>query len=164
MTITKNYITLLGLTDDRRKVVLADNRGNKEGASNNGFVLIVNATGFTMMNLTLVNYCNLDYEYPGDPSKNLKMRSAVITQAVALQAQGDKHVYSHVAVLSRLLDTTFIRTTRSYFTHVYIRKAPTISSAAVRLAFGRTPKFISPPATASCLLPRESPTPQHPCL
>jgi hypothetical protein len=119
MTITKNYITLLGLTDDRRKVVLADNRGNKEGASNNGYILMVNATGFTMMNLTLVNYCNLDYEYPGAPSKNLKMRSPVITQAVALQADGDKHVYSHVALLSRL-DTTFIRTTRSYFTHVYI--------------------------------------------
>jgi hypothetical protein len=119
MTISKNYITLLGLTDDRRKVVLADNRGNKEGASNNGYILMVNATGFTMMNLTLVNYCNLDYEYPGDPSKNLKMRSPVITQAVALQADGDKHIYSHIALLSRL-DTTFIRTTRSYFTHVYI--------------------------------------------
>jgi len=119
MTITKNYITLLGLTDDRRKVVLADNRGNKEGASNNGYILMVNATGFSMINLTLVNYCNLDYEYPGDPSKNLKMRSPVITQAVALDAQGDKHVYSHVALLGRL-DTTFIRTTRSYFTHVFI--------------------------------------------
>ncbi|HEY1649508.1 MAG TPA: pectinesterase family protein [Terracidiphilus sp.] len=119
MTITKNYITLLGLTRDRRNVVLADNRGNKEGASNNGYVLIVNATGFTMMNLTLVNYCNMDYEYPGDPSKNLKMRSPVITQAVALQADGDKHVYSHVAFLSRL-DTLFIRTTRSYFTNVYV--------------------------------------------
>jgi hypothetical protein len=119
MTISKNYITLLGLTDDRRKVVLADNRGNKEGASNNGYIMMVNATGFSMINLTLVNYCNLDYEYPGDPSKNLKMRSPVITQAVALQADGDKHVYSHVALLGRL-DTTFIRTTRSYFTHVYI--------------------------------------------
>ena len=119
MTITKNYITLLGLTDDRRKVVLADNRGNKEGASNNGYILMVNATGFTMMNLTLVNYCNLDYEYPGDPSKNLKMRSPVITQAVALQADGDKHIYSHVALLGRL-DTLFIRTMRSYFSNVYV--------------------------------------------
>lgn len=119
MTITKNYITLLGLTGDRRNVVLADNRGNKEGASNNGYILMVNATGFTMMNLTLVNYCNLDYEYPGDPSKDLHMRSPVITQAVALDAQGDKHVYSHVAFLGRL-DTTFIRTTRSYFTNVFI--------------------------------------------
>ena len=85
MQITKNYITILGLTDDRRKVVLADNRGNKEGANNNGYIFDINATGFTMMNLTVVDYCNLDYEYPGDPSKNLKMRSPVITQAVAMQ-------------------------------------------------------------------------------
>jgi pectin methylesterase-like acyl-CoA thioesterase len=83
LSITKNYITLLGLTDDRRKVVLADNRGNKEGATNNGYILDVNADGFSMINLTVVNYCNLDYEYPGDASKNLKMRSPVITQAVA---------------------------------------------------------------------------------
>ena len=72
-----------------------------------------------MMNLTVVNYANLDYEYPGDPSRNLKKRSDVITQAVAIQMQGDKHVYSHVAFLSRL-DTTFIRTTRSYFSNVFI--------------------------------------------
>ncbi len=119
MTITKDYITILGLTDDRRNVVLADNRGNKEGASNNGYIFMVNNIGFTMMNLTVVNYCNLDYEYPGDPSRNLRMRSPVITQAVALQADGDKHIYSHVAFLSRL-DTLFIRTTRSYFTNVYV--------------------------------------------
>jgi hypothetical protein len=119
LQVTKNYITILGLTDDRRKVVLADNRGNKEGATNNGYIFDINATGFTMMNLTVVNYANLDYEYPGDPSKDLKKRSDVITQAVAIQMQGDKHVYSHVAFLSRL-DTTFIRTTRSYFTNVFI--------------------------------------------
>jgi hypothetical protein len=119
LQVTKNYITIVGLTDDRRKVVLADNRGNKEGATNNGYIFDINATGFTMMNLTVVNYANLDYEYPGDPSKNLKKRSDVITQAVAIQMQGDKHVYSHVAFLSRL-DTTFIRTTRSYFTNVFI--------------------------------------------
>lgn len=119
LQITKNYITILGLTDDRRKVVLADNRGNKEGATNNGYIFDINATGFTMMNLTVVNYANLDYEYPGDPTKNLHKRSDVITQAVAIQMQGDKHVYSHVAFLSRL-DTTFIRTTRSYFTNVFI--------------------------------------------
>jgi len=119
LTITKNYITLLGLTDDRRKVVIADNRGNKEGANNNGFVLIVNATGFTAMNLSVVNFANMDYEYPGDSSKNLKMRSPIITQAVAVQAQGDKHIYSHVAILSRL-DTMFIQTARSYFTNAYV--------------------------------------------
>ena len=119
LTIAKNYITLLGLTNDHRNVVLADNRGNQQGASNNGFLFIVNATGFTVVNLTILNYCNVDYEYPGDPRKNLAKRSDVITQAVALQASGDKHVYDHVALLGKL-DTTFIQTTRAYFKNVYI--------------------------------------------
>ena len=119
LNITKSYITLLGLTNNRRSVVLADNRGNAQGASDNGYVIIVNATGFTARNLTILNYCNVDYEYPGDPVKNLSKRSDVITQAVALQASGDKHVYDNVALLSRL-DTMFLQTTRSYFKGVFI--------------------------------------------
>ena len=47
------------------------------------------------------------------------MRNPTITQAVALQAAGDKHVYENVALLSRL-DTMFLRTTRSFFKNVYI--------------------------------------------
>jgi len=119
MTIRKDYITLLGLTNNRRSVVVADNRGLMQGADDNGYILVVNATGFTVKNLTILNYCNTDYEYPGDPSKNLARRSDVITQAVALQASGDKHVYENVALLSRL-DTMFLMTTRSYFKNVYI--------------------------------------------
>lgn len=119
LVITKANITLMGLTRDRRSVVIADNRGNKQGAANNGFTMMVDADGFTMINLTILNYCNLDYDYPGDPSKSLKKRSDVITQAVAIQMQGDRHVYSHVAILSRL-DTLFNRTKRSYFTHAYL--------------------------------------------
>ncbi len=119
MTLNKNWITLLGLTNNRRTVVLADNRGHAEGAADNGYILNVNCTGFTARNLTILNYCNCDYEYPGDPAKNLKMRNPTITQAVALQAAGDKHVYENVALLSRL-DTMFLQTTRSYFKNVYI--------------------------------------------
>jgi hypothetical protein len=119
LNITKSYITLLGLTNNRRAVVLADNRGNAQGASDNGYVIVVNATGFTARNLTILNYCNVDYDYPGDPVKNLSKRSDVITQAVALQASGDKHVYDNVALLSRL-DTMFLQTTRSYYKSVFI--------------------------------------------
>jgi hypothetical protein len=119
MVINKNWITFFGLTNDRRSVVLADNRGLSEGSGDNGYILMVNCTGFCLKNLTVLNYCNCDYDYPGDARKNLKMRNPTITQAVALQAQGDKHVYENVALLSRL-DTMFLRTTRSYFKNVYI--------------------------------------------
>lgn len=124
LSITKNYITLLGLTNDHRNVVLAGNLGNEEGAGSatdtyNGYVIVVNATGFTAINLTILNYCNVNYEYPGDSSKNLTERSSVITQAVALQTSGDQHIFDHVALLSRL-DTTFIGSSRAYFNSVYI--------------------------------------------
>ncbi len=119
LSITKDYITLLGLSNNRRAVVLADNRGLMQGASDDGYIIDVNATGFTAKNLTIINYCNADYEYPGDPTKNLHKRSDVITQGVALQSSGDKHVYENVALLGRL-DTMFLRTTRSYFKNVYI--------------------------------------------
>lgn len=124
LMITKNFITLLGLTNDHRNVVLAGNLGNKEGAgsdtsSYNGYVIIVSATGFTAVNLTILNYCNMNYEYPGNPALNLTMRSPTITQAVAFQLSGDKEILDHVALLSRL-DTTFIQSTRAYFNSVYI--------------------------------------------
>ena len=119
LTITKNYITLLGLTDDRRKVVFADDRGHLQGAKDNGYMFTVNATGFSAINVTFVNYCNMDYEYPGDPTKNLKRRTAYDSQAVSMQMRGDKHVFSHVAFLSRH-DTIYLQTLRSYFTNVYV--------------------------------------------
>src|ERR1700742_2787037 len=46
MLIEKNWITFLGLTNNRRSVVLADNRGLSEGSSDDGFMLMVNCTGF----------------------------------------------------------------------------------------------------------------------
>jgi hypothetical protein len=124
LTISKNFITLLGITNNRRSVVLADNRGNQAGAGsattgNDGYVIVVNATGFTAQNLTFLNYCNVDYEYPGDSSKNLSKRTPVETQAVAIQTSGDRHSFINVAFLSRL-DTTFIGSTRGYFSNVYI--------------------------------------------
>jgi hypothetical protein len=119
MSIKKDWITFLGLTNNRRSVVLADDRGLSEGSSDDGFMLDVKCTGFCCRNLTLLNFTNVDYEYPGDASKNLKKRNATITEAVALQAQGDKHVYENIALLGRL-DTMFLRTKRSYFKNVYI--------------------------------------------
>jgi hypothetical protein len=70
----------MGLTNDYRNVVLAGNLGNQEGAGSpsagyNGYVMIVNATGFTAVNLTILNYCNLNYEYPGNAALDLTERS-----------------------------------------------------------------------------------------
>ncbi len=127
LTISKNYITLLGLTDDQRNVVIYGDEGNKEGAgtdsqSYNGEVITVSATGFTAKNLTIGNFCNVNYEYPGGPgvpAQTVPERSPTVTQAVAIQTSGDKHVFEHVSILSKL-DTSFIGSTRAYFDYVYM--------------------------------------------
>ena len=46
MEVEKDWITFLGLTNNRRAVVLADNRGLSEGSSDDGYMLRVNCTGF----------------------------------------------------------------------------------------------------------------------
>ena len=35
LSITKDYLTFVGLSDDPNDVVIADNRGNNQGASGN---------------------------------------------------------------------------------------------------------------------------------
>src|SRR5262249_31626966 len=57
LSILKNYITLVGLTNDHRNVVIADNRGHQQGASTDGQIVVVDAIGFTAINLTFLNYC-----------------------------------------------------------------------------------------------------------
>ena len=86
LSITKNYLTLIGLTNNRRSVVLADNRGNAQGATDNGYVIVVNATGFTARNLTILNYCNAITNIPAIRPRIFKTLGCHHA-AVALQAR-----------------------------------------------------------------------------
>ena len=142
LRITKNYITFLGLTNNRRSVVLADNRGLQQGAEDNGYILDVDAVGFSMKNLTVINFCNTDYEYPGDSSKNLKKRSDVITQAVALQASGDKHLYENVALLSRSIRCSSAPRDRT--SGMCTSRGPMTGWAAGKSACGKIPRWFTP--------------------
>ena len=92
LSITKDYLTLLGLTNDRRAVVLADNRGLMQGSDDDGYIIDVNADGFTAKNLTIINYCNADYEYPGDPGKNLKKAGEAIVVPAVVRAPARRAV------------------------------------------------------------------------
>jgi len=133
--ITKNYITL-SAHKQPRAVVLADNRGNRMGGDGSAVAAqrlrrLYRRHRFHRAQPHVLNYCNVDYEYPA--IRRRISRSAPHQQAVALTPR-DKHVYDNVAFCSAL-DTTFIRCTRSYFKDVFI-EAPTISSAAGRSVTG----------------------------
>ena len=96
--------------------------------------------GFTAVNLTILNYCNVNCEYPGDSSKNLTERSSVITQA-ATQTSGDRHIFGYVALLSKL-DTASIGSSRN-------RGLSISSICSVLMALRNNSKWKSLPITVN---------------
>ncbi len=120
--IYKDYITLIGLSDSADDVVIADNRGLNAGASSNYYSSTVasNCTGLTMKNITVLNYCNLNYTYTADTSKNLTKRTSTETQAFAYFGDGDKHYYYNCKFVS-LLDTSYNGAKRSLYDNCYVQ-------------------------------------------
>ncbi len=121
LVINKNYLTIIGDSDNAEDVVLADNRGNNQGASGNANSASVmsNCTGLTMKNISIYNYCNMDVPFEKDPSQALKRRSDVETQAFAYIGMGDKHIYENCHFMS-ILDTMSCDA-RSYFKNCYVQ-------------------------------------------
>lgn len=120
--IYKDYITFVGLSDNPNDVVIADNRGLNAGASSNynSSTVAANCTGLTMQNITILNYCNIDYTYNLDSSKNLTKRTSTETQAFAFSGDGDKHLFDNCRFVS-LLDTSWNGAARSLYNNCYVQ-------------------------------------------
>jgi len=97
-----NYLTLSGLTENPRNVVLASNRGQMEGAVGNFTMFLFDGDNLSVNNLTMGNYCNVDLDYPLFPSLNRKMRMPAITQAQLAFCTGDRIQAHNVHFISRL--------------------------------------------------------------
>ena len=149
MQVTKNYITFLGLTDDRRKVVLADNRWQQGGRDQQRLHLCRQRQRLHHDEPhRVVDYCNLDYEYPGDPRRTSKCARRSSRRRVVIQMPGDKHVYSHVAFLSRLDTTVLSHHAGLLHQRLHRGHRRLYRPAAERSASSRTPRFTSQPAAA----------------
>ena len=122
LSITKDYLTFVGLSDDPNDVVIADNRGNNQGASGNynSATVVSNCTGLTLKNISIYNYCNVDVPYAKDPSQALTKRSDLETQAFAYFGGGDKHFYDNCQFIS-ILDTFENDVKRGYYKNCYIQ-------------------------------------------
>lgn len=64
-----NYLSLIGLSEHPEDVVIAANKGQSHGCIGNYTMLHFEGDGLYLENLTIGNYCNVDLEYPLDPSK-----------------------------------------------------------------------------------------------
>ena len=122
LSITKDYITLIGDSDNPADVVLADNRGNNQGASGNynSATVVSNCTGLTLKNISIYNYCNVDIPFEKDPSQALTKRSDLETQAFAYFGAGDRHYYENCQFIS-ILDTFENDVKRGYYKDCYIQ-------------------------------------------
>lgn len=97
-----NELHLTGLTDNPAQVVIAGNRGQSNGANGNYTMFHFSGEELTMENLTLGNYCNVDLDYPWQPSLSRKKRTSAITQAQLATFSGDRFFARNCSFISRL--------------------------------------------------------------
>lgn len=97
-----SYLSLIGLSEHPEDVVIAANKGQSHGCIGNYTMLHFEGDGLYLENLTIGNYCNVDLEYPLDPSKNRPKRCKAVTQAQLGDVVGDRFHAKNCRFVSRL--------------------------------------------------------------
>ena len=120
MVIRCQNLHLVGLTEDPRHVVLASQRGQTQGADGNFTMFDFHGDGLHVSHLTMGNYCNVDLEFPLQPSLGRKKRSGAITQAHVAYCHGDRVVASNVRFISRLNMNPLNGARRILFDHCHM--------------------------------------------
>ena len=95
-------LRLIGMGSRPEDVVLASQRGQRQGAVGNFTMFDIWCGCLTVEKLTMGNYCNVDLVYPKNPKLNRPRRSDAITQAHVGYVHGDSLVAKKVRFISRL--------------------------------------------------------------
>lgn len=120
LVIRCDALHLTGLTDDPRNVVICAARGHTQGAWGNFTMLDITGDDFMAENLTLGNFCNVDLEFPLDPSLSRRKRNKAITQAHVAYLHGDRAVARNVRFISRLNMNPLNGARRILFDHCHM--------------------------------------------
>ena len=106
----------IGLTEDKRNVVIAFNYGHNVGY-NNGNPTCFNIKGdnFGIENLTIGGYCNVDLVYNLNHTFDHVKRSTDVTQCQLGTYDGDKLYCNNVSFISRLNMMPFISSKRALY-------------------------------------------------
>ncbi len=115
LEITCNWLKFKGLSDNPSDVVLASNRGQTMGAKGNFTMLLITGDGTSAENVTFGNYCNIDLEYPLNPTLNRPKRGSAIVQAQLVFTYGDKIFARNTHFVSRLNLCPFVGGLRTLF-------------------------------------------------
>lgn len=113
-------LNIIGLAENPEDVVFAVNRGQTQGAVGNFTIFKFRGKQLSTENITYGNYCNLDLEYPRDPSQNRAKRKDAIVQAQIGICEGTEKLVAHnCRFLSRLNLCPFIGARRTLFNGCY---------------------------------------------
>ncbi len=112
---------ITGLTDDARNVVIAGNYGHDEGyVGGNWTMFNITGDGLNLKNLTFGDYCNVDLEYPLNPSLNRAKRTNNVTQGQIASYNGDKLYAENVRFVSRLNMMPFNNSKRALYVNCHL--------------------------------------------
>ena len=100
--IKGKILHFIGLDADARNIVLASARGQMQGAVGNFTMFDIHCDSLWVENLTMGNFCNVDLDYPLNPTLSRKKRSDAITQAHIGYVHGNSLLAKNVRFISRL--------------------------------------------------------------
>lgn len=107
---------LTGLTNNPNNVVIAMNYGHNEGLDGgNPTMLNISGDGLTLKNITFGGYCNIDLDYPLDPSLSRQKRTDNVTQCQIASYSGDKLYAENCRFVSRLNMMPFNNSKRALY-------------------------------------------------
>lgn len=110
------YMNWVGLTDDARNVVIAFNYGHNVGYDGgNPTCFNISGDNFTISNMTIGGYCNIDLDYALNRSLNVEKRSTDVTQCQLGNYNGDKLYCNNVSFISRLNMMPFVSSKRALY-------------------------------------------------
>lgn len=118
--ITCDTLSIIGLVTNPEDVVFAVNRGQTQGALGNFTMLHFHGRSLSTANMTYGNYCNVDLEYPRDPSLNRPRRREAIVQAqLGICDNTDRLFAENCRFISRLNLCPLVGARRSLYKDCY---------------------------------------------
>lgn len=157
-TIVCDTLIIRGLDDNPCNTVFASNRGQTQGAVGNFTMIHFIGRSFEIHNMTLGNYCNVDLEYPLDPSQNRPRRGDAIVQAqVGICTGTDRMFASNCRFISRLNLCPMIGAHRSLYKNCHFESTDdALTGSGVYLqchfTFHSGKPFFNTPLTGAVML------------
>ena len=116
VTVRTDTLRMLGLSGNPENTVFAVNRGQTQGAIGNYTMMHFIGHEVEAENITFGNYCNVDLDYPDNPSLSRPARSKAVVQAQIAICERTQTVRMHnCRFISRLNLCPFVGAQQAYF-------------------------------------------------